>query len=214
MATPQVAGRGRGFQAGVLMIGSHPHAVPTPTVQPALSLGSQNSHSSRPGYRKEVRRPWMECSFRSDSLQTWEETISLLLKARVLETRGVWTKGDPLKGLRRDGWAPRLFPESPVLRAEPGPGAFSQVLGKWRGSGSRGCTGLKTPRGQRSEPAWAFEGFVALSLIRGMGKWNYTPAARVLCFCLFFFKRLVWFLPSLPVITRGLEKQLELTRGS
>ena len=179
---------------------------------------AQNSHSSRPGPRKEVRRPWMECSFRSDSLQTWEETVSLLLKARVLEMRSVWTKGDQLKGLRRDGWAPSLFPESPVLQAEPGPGAFAQVLGKWRGSGTpgEGAAGAAQALRRPGDNAPSPHGRVRaswLSLLSGI--WGSETTPQQLGVDLFiFFKLLIWFLPSLPVITRGLEKQLELTRGS
>ena len=101
MATGQIAGRGQGFEAGVLMIGSQslgcthciPDAVPTPTVQQAMSL-SGSEFSFLQTWSPEVewkrwRRPWMECSFRSNSLQTWDENISLLLKARVLEMRSL-----------------------------------------------------------------------------------------------------------------------------
>ena len=181
------------------------------------------------------KRPWTDCSlgwkgFSSwltwsggNSLQILEENISLL-KAKEMEmARRICWRG-PDKGLRQDGWAPPPLPGSPVLQAERGPGAFSQALGRWRGSTRlpflrnklsgrhprRGScprsTGLRTPRRQRSKPAaatgvWEFCG----PPIRYAGRWN-SMREPLGCFIVDWISE---FLPLLHLTMRGSEEQLE-----
>ncbi|XP_060058657.1 breast carcinoma-amplified sequence 4 isoform X1 [Erinaceus europaeus] len=70
---------------------------------------------------------------RSDTSQILEENIPLL-KGKVTEMRGVYTKVDQLEAFVKMVGQHLTFLEAHVLQAERAQGAFSQTLKKWLGS--------------------------------------------------------------------------------
>ncbi|XP_012517892.1 PREDICTED: breast carcinoma-amplified sequence 4 [Propithecus coquereli] len=73
---------------------------------------------------------------RSDTSQILEENIPLL-KAKVTEIRGVYTKVDQLEAFVRMVGRQVAFLEADVLRAERDHGAFPRALRRWLGTA--GC---------------------------------------------------------------------------
>ncbi|XP_015999240.2 breast carcinoma-amplified sequence 4 isoform X4 [Rousettus aegyptiacus] len=70
---------------------------------------------------------------RSDTSQILEENIPLL-KAKVTEMRGIYTRVDQLEAFVKMVGRHVSFLEDHVLRAERDHGAFSQALRRWLGS--------------------------------------------------------------------------------
>ncbi|XP_057558991.1 breast carcinoma-amplified sequence 4 isoform X1 [Hippopotamus amphibius kiboko] len=70
---------------------------------------------------------------RSDTSQILEENIPLL-KAKVMEMRGIYTKVDQLEAFVKMVGHHVSFLEAHVLQAERDHGALSQTLRKWLGS--------------------------------------------------------------------------------
>ncbi|KAB0350028.1 hypothetical protein FD754_014885 [Muntiacus muntjak] len=70
---------------------------------------------------------------RSDTSQILEENIPLL-KAKVVEMRGIYAKVDQLEAFVKMVRRHVSFLEAHVLRAERDHGALSQTLRKWLGS--------------------------------------------------------------------------------
>ncbi|XP_039720549.1 breast carcinoma-amplified sequence 4 isoform X8 [Pteropus medius] len=83
---------------------------------------------------------------RSDTSQILEENIPLL-KAKVTEMRGIYTKVDQLEAFVKMVGRHVSFLEDHVLQAERDHGAFSQALRRWLGSAGlpRFRTKLSTP---------------------------------------------------------------------
>ncbi|XP_054429347.1 breast carcinoma-amplified sequence 4 isoform X1 [Pteronotus mesoamericanus] len=86
---------------------------------------------------------------RSDTSQILEEDIPLL-KAKVTEMRGIYTKVDQLEAFVKMVRHHVSFLEDHVLQAERDHGAFSQALRGWKWLGSRG---LPSFRNKLSTPA-------------------------------------------------------------
>ncbi|XP_010956914.1 breast carcinoma-amplified sequence 4 isoform X1 [Camelus dromedarius] len=84
---------------------------------------------------------------RSDTSQILEENIPLL-KAKVMEMRGIYAKVDQLEAFVKMVGHHVSFLEAHVLQAERDHGAFSQALRKWLGS-----SGLPAFRNKRWMPA-------------------------------------------------------------
>ncbi|XP_060058663.1 breast carcinoma-amplified sequence 4 isoform X2 [Erinaceus europaeus] len=77
--------------------------------------------------------PEPQAEIRSDTSQILEENIPLL-KGKVTEMRGVYTKVDQLEAFVKMVGQHLTFLEAHVLQAERAQGAFSQTLKKWLGS--------------------------------------------------------------------------------
>ncbi|XP_005866285.1 PREDICTED: breast carcinoma-amplified sequence 4 [Myotis brandtii] len=86
---------------------------------------------------------------RSDTSQILEENIPLL-KAKVMEMRGIYAKVDRLEAFVKMVGHHVSFLEDHVLRAERRHGAFSQALRRW---GWPGSGGLPSFRNNLSRPA-------------------------------------------------------------
>ncbi|XP_008564148.1 PREDICTED: breast carcinoma-amplified sequence 4 [Galeopterus variegatus] len=84
---------------------------------------------------------------RSDTSQILEENIPLL-KAKVMEMRGIYTKVDQLEAFVKMVGHHVAFLEAHVLQAERDHGAFPQALRRWLSS-----TGLASFRKKPSAPA-------------------------------------------------------------
>ncbi|XP_054429348.1 breast carcinoma-amplified sequence 4 isoform X2 [Pteronotus mesoamericanus] len=79
---------------------------------------------------------------RSDTSQILEEDIPLL-KAKVTEMRGIYTKVDQLEAFVKMVRHHVSFLEDHVLQAERDHGAFSQALRGWKWLGSRGLPSFR-----------------------------------------------------------------------
>ncbi|XP_045050949.2 breast carcinoma-amplified sequence 4 [Desmodus rotundus] len=79
---------------------------------------------------------------RSDTSQILEEDIPLL-KAKVTEVRGIYTKVDQLEAFVKMVGHHVSFLEDHVLQAERDYGAFPQALPRWRWLGSRGLPSFR-----------------------------------------------------------------------
>ncbi|XP_073092548.1 breast carcinoma-amplified sequence 4 isoform X3 [Manis javanica] len=92
--------------------------------------------------------PWIQkCSIRSDTSQILEEHIPVL-KAKVMEMRGIYAKVDQLEAFVKMVGHHVSFLEAHVLQAERDHGAFLQVLRRWLGP-----TGLSSFKNKPSTPA-------------------------------------------------------------
>ncbi|XP_037023251.2 breast carcinoma-amplified sequence 4 isoform X1 [Artibeus jamaicensis] len=90
---------------------------------------------------------------RSDTSQILEEDIPLL-KAKVMEVRGIYTKVDQLEAFVKMVGHHVSFLEDHVLQAERDHGTFPQALLGWRWLGSRGLPSFKNKLSTPAPPTF------------------------------------------------------------
>ncbi|XP_045689179.1 breast carcinoma-amplified sequence 4 [Phyllostomus hastatus] len=90
---------------------------------------------------------------RSDTSQILEEDIPLL-KAKVTEVRGIYTRVDRLEAFVKMVGHHVSFLEDHVLRAERDHGAFPQALPGWRWLGSRGLPSFRNKLPTQAPPTF------------------------------------------------------------
>ncbi|KAM5305007.1 breast carcinoma-amplified sequence 4 isoform 2-T2 [Glossophaga mutica] len=95
----------------------------------------------------------LTAGIRSDTSQILEEDIPLL-KAKVMEVRGIYTKVDQLEAFVKMVGHHVSFLEDHVLQAERDHGAFPQALPGWRWLGSRGLPSFKNKLSTPAPPTF------------------------------------------------------------